>query len=910
MGMPKMRPLQVLVSCHAQADADALGCLAIARAMYGANCTLLWPGSTDRALQEVAHERSAALGLVTAVDASESFRLVVVVDTSDARRLVHVRPWLERGVPVAAVDHHQPGPFDVAAGRRWLAPWGSCSAMMVAMLCAGASPEHEPLSPEALAAALVQSVVSGHAPCSAAVASLALGGVLGDTDSLVGPNTRPADALATAVLHLAMQHDQPGALDMTRRVVRTANSATQLSEAQRDALHQVLSSAERRRLADGRIVAVGHAAADAPCSGFGVVASVALEKLVGCDALFAVGEFETIVVVVGRSNDGSGIDCSQVLRVLGGGGHTGAAAVTLHNETLLNAKERLYGALAQTTAAAAAPTLEALAFGHPVVLRDPLTVEAARALLVLRGVRQAPLLDTDGKRVLGLMDRHVCDRAVHLKLGGARAVDFLIEAPVCQSGATPLAVGPGLLGRSARLICVVDSETGLLKGVVHRSAVMAALAHSGILQRESLLQQQVRLPLDKHLPRELYVFVRDAGRVAQEMGVVLVASGGMPRDCILGRAVRDLDVMVAGTEAKIFAAALHARFGNPAVPLLVHEAFHTAVVTLLNGYKIDVATARLEYYPEPAALPVVELSSLKMDLGRRDFTVNALAVHLTPNQFGVLEDHFNSKHDIEAKRISVLHPLSFVEDPTRLFRALRFATRFGFHLCAMTNRLAAQAAPLAFKLTGSRIWHEIVKGLEEDVPAAVIDAFHKHGLLEAVHPALHAEFRAADIEVAAESIRWMVEAKAFEGCFAARVFFVAIVWRLPEAVILQVGARLMVPPALAQFAVACRALVARWNPMAAASEVSRLLRALPSEGPAVVRALRRAGGGDWDVAVAQYCTAWRHMRPLVTGTDLKLAGMMPGPRFAVILAGLQDAVIDGLLPLAHKEAQLKWCLSQ
>jgi tRNA nucleotidyltransferase (CCA-adding enzyme) len=155
----------------------------------------------------------------------------------------------------------------------------------------------------------------------------------------------------------------------------------------------------------------------------------------------------------------------------------------------------------------------------------------------------------------------------------------------------------------------------------------------------------------------------------------------------------------------------------------------------------------------------------------------------------------------------------------------------------------------------------------------------------------------------------MREAGAFEGCSAARVHFVAFVWRLPEEAITQVGVRLMVPPMLVQFAVRCRAVAAAWQPRASPSHVSRVLRALPPEGPAAVRALLRAGGSEWDAAVARYVTVWRHARPLVTGHDLRQAGMVPGPRFAVLLASLLDAVIDGVLP-ASKEAQLSWCLAQ
>jgi hypothetical protein len=304
---------RVLVTCHAQADADGLGSMALARAMLGPECVLLWPGSDEREVQEAAREHSGLLGLVLAVDAAEQFGLVLAVDTADARRLQHVRPWAERGTPVVVVDHHPRGEHDVAAQREWRAPWGSCSAVLLAVLCAGRTPRDIPLPPEALLAALASAAGSGRAVCSPAAAALALGGVLADTDGLSGPNAGRPDALAAAVLHGCLAGAPPALREQAHRLGRGHG----LSEVQRAAVAQLLESAERRRLPDGRVAVVAHATSERPCPGFGAAASAALERLPGCDALFAVGAFEMLVVVAGRARAG-GPDCSAVLRLLGG----------------------------------------------------------------------------------------------------------------------------------------------------------------------------------------------------------------------------------------------------------------------------------------------------------------------------------------------------------------------------------------------------------------------------------------------------------------------------------------------------------------------------------------------------------------------------------------------------------------
>lgn len=267
----------------------------------------------------------------------------------------------------------------------------------------------------------------------------------------------------------------------------------------------------------------------------------------------------------------------------------------------------------------------------------------------------------------------------------------------------------------------------------------------------------------------------------------------------------------------------------------------------------------------------MEVSSLEMDLGRRDFSINALAVHLNPGpDFGRIEDHFNGIGDIEAKRIAVLHPLSFVEDPTRLFRAVRFACRYNFHFCPMTKRLAASAirSGLPHRLSGPRLFHELQKMLEEEgsLPAACLAMSQEMGLLDALHPALQRKLVPLDVRHACDSVRWTSEAglwgvvasestnkkskteptaplsAASETNLAWRVLFVASLGRLSPIELTELAQRLLLSPTLLSLVERARsaalALLAL-PPGVAPSRPARLLRPpLPAvEGPSAVRAL-------------------------------------------------------------------------
>ena len=190
-----------------------------------------------------------------------------------------------------------------------------------------------------------------------------------------------------------------------------------------------------------------------------------------------------------------------------------------------------------------------------------------------------------------------------------------------------------------------------------------------------------------------------------------------------------------------------------------HRDFHTAVVTLKGGdwegWKIDVATARLEYYPVPVALPTVELSCLKMDLYRRDFSINAGAIQLNASKYGHLVDFFQIENDIKSKHIRVLHSLSFVEDPTRLYRAVRFEQRYGFQIDKQTSRLMQGAIRHGFvhRLSGFRLLHEIQKIMEEKKPHKCINRLHKpFELFNPIHPRLQELYSPKPVQQALASM--------------------------------------------------------------------------------------------------------------------------------------------------------------
>ena len=235
------------------------------------------------------------------------------------------------------------------------------------------------------------------------------------------------------------------------------------------------------------------------------------------------------------------------------------------------------------------------------------------------------------------------------------------------------------------------------------------------------------------LPEGILERLRQAGRLADGSGLDLYLVGGTVRDMLLGRPRTDVDLAVDG-DGMGFAGRLAREAGGRCTP---HPPFLTATVDLPEGSSLDVATARSETYERPGALPRVASAPMEVDLARRDFTVNAMAVSLNGRSFGDLVDPFGGRADLEKRLVRILHERSFIDDPTRLFRAVRFEQRLGFRLERGTERRyrEAVAGGMIGNLSGPRLLEQLRLICVEPDPWLVFDRLDRLDTLEAIHPA-------------------------------------------------------------------------------------------------------------------------------------------------------------------------------
>jgi tRNA nucleotidyltransferase (CCA-adding enzyme) len=420
----------------------------------------------------------------------------------------------------------------------------------------------------------------------------------------------------------------------------------------------------------------------------------------------------------------------------------------------------------------------------------------------------------------------------------------------------------------------------------------------------------------QRLPPERLSLLYELGDLADESGVSLYLVGGVVRDLLLKRENWDLDLTVEG-DGIAFARLVAGRYG---AGLAVFERFATARLTFPNGLKMDIATTRRESYAQPALLPTVQHASIEEDLYRRDFTINAMVVQLKSGQFGRVLDPYGGQRDLRARTIRVLHEGSFQDDPTRIFRAIRFEQRFGFRLERATLRLLAQAAStnLIQRLSGPRLQNEILLLLAEGDPVRTIVRLGQLKLLRFLHRRL-CYTNKVKRTVTAVPKALALWARRFPDSAIDRpiVYLMALSSEASQAVVATMIRRLALSREQSKNVIAGgrvdRVLKKLTNREATRpSQVYRLLHDLPDE--TLVLLLAKQLGRQQGVGLSlltRRLTAYmknRTMKTALTGRDLLAMGLQPGPKYKTILGKLLDARIDGMVTAEAEERAFarKW----
>ena len=410
-----------------------------------------------------------------------------------------------------------------------------------------------------------------------------------------------------------------------------------------------------------------------------------------------------------------------------------------------------------------------------------------------------------------------------------------------------------------------------------------------------------RLDIPRFIPTSRLVLLRQVAALSAYLGLPAYLVGGFVRDALLKQPINDFDLVVEGDAVKL-GRALVKQFGGR---LTVHAPFKTATWFLPAGVGsrygteehrpystpestidfIDLISARSETYARPAALPTVKLGTLADDLRRRDFTINALAVRLDGDHFGELSDPLGGRADLQRGLVRVLHPNSFVDDPTRLLRAVRYAERYGFKIESGSEALIPLALEYVDKLSPERLRHELDLILGEENAVPMMEKLWASGIVRCVRPALPSEEAARKRFGATRRLPSSVEDP---------VQFRWMVW-LMDATPAQFRALAKRLHFTADLAKKVAAAASIYNDLESfkgtrPSECAARLDGLPEEA---IRAVSVCADEETRALLEMYLTKWKDVKPFADGDALQRMGVPFGPRIGEILRRLRAAWLDG-----------------
>jgi tRNA nucleotidyltransferase (CCA-adding enzyme) len=653
-----------------------------------------------------------------------------------------------------------------------------------------------------------------------------------------------------------------------------------------------------------------------------------LRDLLDPDALLVVVKTKGGIQIIARSTSDH-VDVAQVAAHFGGGGHDRAAAALVRDTSLEAVVAEIERILPEIVYPAI--TVAQIMSSGPQILAPETPVAEAARRMQRYGYEGYPVVN-DGK-IIGLLTRRAVDRAMSHKLHVTvsslmNAGDVAISPDDSIENLQRLMVDTGW-GQ----IPVIHPENGEIIGIVTRTDLLKTLTSPMTLSRRNLAEL-----LEKEMPPAHVALLKTIAQMAHERHLPIFIVGGFVRDLLLDRPSLDFDIVVEGDAIGLAQSLLekfggrvttHHRFGTAKWYLGAHLSIQEGILVRTDRSEIglseslppflDLISARTEFYTYPSALPTVETGSIKLDLHRRDFTINTLALRLDGYHYGDLHDYWGGLNDLRQGLVRVLHSLSFVDDPTRMLRAVRFEKRFNFKLEERTLELLREALSLLARVSGDRIRHELDHILDEENLIDIFIRLDELDLIYAIHPDLMWDDwlrqRLSQIPMQFPGSEWgfpesSCPQASWKNLYRTLVYILWLVRLQPDR-IRTISTRLKISQSHVDEILAARNLYHDLPALAplTPSSICERLDGVPLIS--VYAACLAASEVEPCELLSMYLTRWRHIVPSITGEDLKKRGLTPGPVYKKILGTLRAAWLDGLITKIEQEnALLEQLLSQ
>ena len=872
-----------VITTHLNADFDCLGSMIAARRLYP-EAILAFPGGQERSVRQFFIKSAQyAYGFRRAKDIDlEQIRRLILVDVRQENRIGPFGEIARRDdVELHIYDHHIDAPASLKGDQEIIEPVGSTVTVLTHIFMA-------------------RQIVP-----TADEATMMMLGLYEDTGNLTFHSTTVRDYQAAAYL---LEHG-------ANLNVVSDFLVHELTPDQVHLLNELLGNQAVLNI-HGININIAHASVDHFVSDIGTLAHK-LKDMENLDVLIIAIRMENRIFMVARSRRAEA-HVGEIIREFGGGGHGSAASATVRDQTLIQILERLPEVLQRHVR----PQWQVRhLMSRPVKTvhtRD--TIDTAHRLMTRYNINALPVV-AEGV-VQGILTRQLVDKAIYHGLEAQPVDEYMIEEFHTVSPGTPVEKLKSLIAENNQKFVPVVEENQLVAAVTRTDLLRHLATSTGTapLQGDPRLSatgsrylkaSQVKRLIRNRLQPKIETLLKQLGQTGDQLELPVFVVGGFVRDLLLDMSNLDIDVVVEG-DGIAFAEAFAAAHG---CRVRAHRKFGTAVIIFGDDFKLDVASARMEYYLQPGALPNVEHASVRLDLFRRDFTINTMAISLNSERFGEIQDFYGGQKDLEEKAIRVLHNLSFVEDPTRVFRAVRFEQRLGFKIGKQTEHLLKSAVRLKFleRVSGARIFNEIYLILNEKDPLPAVERMAELALLRTIDDDLDGkmDYRTLFVQVR-RTMDWFDLLYTGETCRRWLCYFLMLTAQLNRKRMRHLCQQLSVPERYLSLLTEQRSAgldilkkLEQRRPSArppAPSHLYRWLLPLDTEVLLFLMAMtRQERVRQW---FSLFMTSLRHEKPLLSGNDLKKMGIQPGPVFKEIFDMLLRARLNGQVASLQEEKQL------
>lgn len=862
-----------VITTHLITDFDGLAAMVAAKKLYPGACLVI-PGKASRGVEEFLALHKDVLLIEDAKNINlNKVRRLILVDTRNARRIGLLRALLKRSdVEVHIYDHHPPSEEDVRGTLEVVAPLGAVTTLLV----------------EKIKEAGIEL-----SPFEATVLAL---GIYEDTGSLLYPGTTCRDVAAVEFL-----------LSRGANLAIVANFLGRpLTKEQKELLKELIINAERH-LIRGVKVLIASARLPDFLEGLALLTHKLCE-IEQLDAVFSVVEMGDRVYIVGRSNT-PGVDVRGILMHFGGGGHQAAASASIKGATVEDVVRDLFKILNRSIQP---PLTVAEIMTTPVKTVSPGTKIVEAGQVIFRyGHSGLPVVQNG--QLVGIISRRDIEKAQRNNLSHAPVKAFMSNRVITVEPYLPVSEAQAMMIEHdiGRLPVV---EGGQLIGIISRTDILRTLhrdfkPHFRHLYAPAQTQtgrRNIATILRTGVTAPVLMFLERVGVMARDAGSGAFLAGESVRDLLLGLQRHEVTVVVEGDAVKTAAAVaadLGVRFKqNPRLP--------AATLFLGGGGTGHLVQARPDYF-EYALGVQVEDTSLRQELYRQDFTINALAVDLSPERFGQIVDYFGGREDLQYGYIRVLHNRSFIEEPLRVLRAVRLAERFNFQIERQTLILLREAVRggVLNRVLPEQLWQEVRPCLDDEKASRFLGRCAELGIWPFIFPvASHWEVEAV-LTYLPQAIKTV---ESWGITFAERwlcYFIGAVHWTNPpsaqalcERYRFGRNTTAKVMAAVQHWQEVLGKLTVRET--VAASRLAQAMLLLPREAyPFLFVLLSEEGYQD---RFREVLTAIVDNKPWVTGKDIKEMGYPPGPLYREVLDAVWRARLDGLVRSREEELAFVW----